>query len=170
MSATVVRIEERDGKSIVVYDNGMERDKASGRIVKAPTNAPITKENAIAYQRKRQEKAAAALRARILESTQKRSTVPLRGSADAVAEAGAYIWDEVVLGEDVYPRDRLEAWEKLSKYAGVLPSDLRKADDAQPAQVVVSANDLLLTLYNLARQSAQQDPPIDVTPEDDDAV
>lgn len=105
------------------------RDKNGRFAPGTKTHAPITKENAHIYRRRREEKAAAALRARILESTRKRSTLPLNTSADAVAEAGAYIWDEVVLGQDVYPRDRLEAWEKLSKYAQVLPSDLKRQDD-----------------------------------------
>jgi len=125
---------ERDGRKIAVYDNGLERDEATGRIVKPAPSALITSETANLLHRKRQEKAAAALRKRILESTQKRSTVPLNGSADAVAEAGGFIWDEIVLGEDVYPRDRLEAWEKIAKYAQVLPSDMRKgADDTANA-------------------------------------
>ena len=122
---------ERDGRTIAIYDNGLERDVESGRIVKPAPGALITSENARVIQRKRQEKAAAKLRARILASTQRRSDVKLSGSADAVAEAGGYIWDEVVLGEDVYPRDRLEAWEKLSKYAGVLPADVKRQDVSQ---------------------------------------
>ena len=131
--ATIVRTEERNGDIIAIYESGAEYNQTTKRLVKAPPSAAITVENANIYKRRRQEKAAARLRQRILETTQKRSDITLSGSAEAVAEAGAYIWDEVVLGEDVYPRDRLEAWEKLGKYAGILPSDMRKEEPAQAA-------------------------------------
>lgn len=136
--ATVIRTEERNGETIAIYESGAEYNTVTNRLVKAPPRAAITPENSNEYKRKRQEKAAAALRARIVASTQKRSDVKLTGAADAVAEAGGYIWDEVVLGEDVYPRDRLEAWEKLSKYAQVLPSDI-KAQAQDPAQALAAA-------------------------------
>ena len=126
--AKLLRTEERNGEVIAIYESGAEYNQTTKRLVKAPPSAAITPENSNFYKRKRQEKAAAALRSRILESTRKRSTLPLNSSAEAIAEAGAYIWDEVVLGEDVYPRDRLEAWEKLGKYAGVLPADIRQSD------------------------------------------
>lgn len=135
--ATKTDVIERDGRKIAIYDNGMERDAETGRIVKPAPSSLLTSETASLLQRKRQEKAAAALRKRILEATQKRSTVTLSGSAEAVAEAGGFIWDEVVMGEDVYPRDRLDAWEKLSKYAGVLPADIRR--DSDTAQTVANA-------------------------------
>lgn len=130
---------ERNGRVIAVYDNGLERDIESGKIITPPKTGQITRENANLYHRKRQEKAAAALRSRILESTRKRSTLPLNSSAEAIAEAGAYIWDEVVLGEDVYPRDRLEAWEKLGKYAGILPADIRQSDTDTAATAATAA-------------------------------
>ena len=54
---------------------------------------------------------------------------PVKSSAEAFAESGALIYEEVVLNRTAYPRDRQEAWEKLGKYAQVLPSDLRKGTD-----------------------------------------
>ena len=138
MATKVSEYTREDGHVIAVYESGLERDTVDGRIVKPAKSAIITAETSKELHRKRQEKAAAKLRERILASTQRRSDVKLSGSAEAVAEAGGYIWDEVVLGEDVYPRDRLEAWEKLSKYAGVLPADVKR-DTQDNTQAVAQA-------------------------------
>jgi hypothetical protein len=54
--AAVVETVERDGKSVLVYDNGMEKDATTGRMMRPPTAALIqTSEQANAYQRRRQE-------------------------------------------------------------------------------------------------------------------
>ena len=141
--ATVIETVEKDGLTVLVYDNGMERNAVTKKLLRPPSHALITRENANVYQRKRQEKAAAALRARILAATQKRSDVQLTGAADAVAEAGGILWDEIVMADPetagVYPRDRLEAWEKIGKYAGVLPADVR-----QPAEPNVTNNTIII--------------------------
>jgi hypothetical protein len=47
------RREERDGRTVLVYENGMERDEATGHIIRPPTSALITAENALDYQRRR---------------------------------------------------------------------------------------------------------------------
>lgn len=95
-----------------------------------PGNRPpnkITRENATEYHRKRQEKARSLLRTRIREVTQTRGGVDARSSAEAIAEAGAMLWEEVVLNPDAYPRDRLDAYLKLGQLVGILPSG-RDAD------------------------------------------
>ena len=120
---------ERDGRKIAVYDNGLERDEATGRIVKPAPNTVITPENATLLHRRRQEKASALLRDRIIKAHNRADMEPVRSSAEAFAESGALIYEEVVLNRTAYPRDRQEAWEKLGKYAQVLPSDLRKGTD-----------------------------------------
>lgn len=161
--ATKVQEIERDGRKIAVYDNGLERDMESGRIVKPASNTLITAKSATELHRRRQEKAAAALRARILASAQKRSDIKLSGSAEAIAEAGGFIWDEVVLGEEVYPRDRLEAWEKLGKYAGVLPADVKRqdSDTAQATQAVSELASIMRDLLDAARAAEERSRAVD---------
>jgi DNA-binding PucR family transcriptional regulator len=47
MRPKVVSEEERDGRTVLVYDSGLERDKASGKIIKASPAHQITPENAM---------------------------------------------------------------------------------------------------------------------------
>ncbi len=109
---------------IHVYDNGLQLDATTGQIVRPPRGGSFTPETSRLAHSKRQEKAAAELRARIRAVAQTRLE-PVRSSAEAFAESGALLFDEVVLNPDAYPRDRLETWEKLGKYAKVLPADTR---------------------------------------------
>jgi hypothetical protein len=118
----IVETVERDGRTIAIYDNGMERDMDRNAIIRPPTSALITKQSTQEMHRKRQEKAANILRQRIREATAKVSSNPVPNSAAAVAEAGAILWEEVVLNQDAYPRDRMEAWFKLGTLAGVIPN------------------------------------------------
>jgi hypothetical protein len=54
--AAVVETVERDGKSVLVYDNGMEKDATTGKLMRPPTAALIrTTEQANDYLRRRQE-------------------------------------------------------------------------------------------------------------------
>lgn len=123
-----------------ILKNGAVYDEDKGRIIAmrpelATKNTQITAENTGEYRRQRQEKTQAALRERILDVTRKHSDLPLSDSAEAVAEAGAFLWDEIVLGEDIYPRDRLEAWERLGRHAGIL-STARDEAAQTPADAV----------------------------------
>ena len=145
----IVDTVERDGRKIAVYDNGMEKDAVTGRIVKAPPHAKITKENAHALQRKRQEKAARLLREAIVTETMDKLDVPRHGSAAAVAAAGGILWREIVLDANSYPRDRLDAWEKLGKYADVLQSAKDPGDSvpvAGAAEAITALSDLVTTI------------------------
>lgn len=138
-----------------VLKNGAVYDLDKGRIVGvkpelAVKNTQITSENSSELRRKRQEKQQEALRARILDVTRKHSDLPLADTAEAVAEAGAFLWDEIVLGEDIYPRDRLEAWERLGRHAGIL---VDKADrDTAPAAEAVT--DILREVASIAASLA----------------
>lgn len=111
-------------------DDTLQEQTSNGIIVRGPGGrfAPgtkpanvITRENAPELARLRREKARARLRARIREETAAVSRLPVNSSADAVAEAGAMLWSEVVLNSDAYPRDRLEAFLKIGSLLGILP-------------------------------------------------
>jgi hypothetical protein len=130
--AELDRIEDREGRRVAVYKSGLERDADTGRIIKPAPAVLFRAENAKVIQGKRQEKQAARLRARIAASA--RAGLPpdlgarVKDSADAFAEAGAMLFEQVVLESEAYPRDRLQAWETLGRYAGVLPDQTSKPD------------------------------------------
>ncbi|TXI10483.1 MAG: hypothetical protein E6Q68_08135 [Polynucleobacter sp.] len=150
MATVISEYTRDDGHVIAVYESGAEYDKTAKRLAKAPEKYAITAENTSEYKRRRQEKQQAALRQRILEVTQKHSDLPLSDSAEAVAEAGAFLWDEIVLGEDVYPRDRLEAWERIGKHAGILADRTDKAQE----QAQDSATEVLRQVASIAASLA----------------
>lgn len=100
----------------------------TGRIIKPAPSALITSESANLLQRKRQEKAARLLRERIAKAHNSGKMDVVKGSAEAFAESGALLYEEIVLDPTAYPRDRVDTWEKLGKYAGVLPSDMKRQD------------------------------------------
>ena len=131
----VVETVERDGEVIRIYESGAEYSVTRGRLVKPAARTLITSQNATEYNRKRQEKTAAALRARLTDAAAASLPVPVRDSAEAFAESGAMLFEQVVLNSEAYPRDRMEAWEKLSKYIGALPADIKhtQPDDGTAA-------------------------------------
>ena len=53
--ATIINTIQRDGKTIAVYDNGMERDVNAGRIVKPPDGTLITPERSTELYRRRMD-------------------------------------------------------------------------------------------------------------------
>ena len=134
----VVETVERDGEVIRIYESGAEYSVTRGRLVKPAARTLITSQNATEYNRKRQEKTAAALRQAITAAMNAGLLPPgvvVRDSAEAAAAAGAAIWEAVVMNPEAYPRDRLEAWDKLSKYMGALPADIKhtQPDDGTAA-------------------------------------
>src|SRR4026209_1716042 len=85
--AVVIDTVERDGKTIRVYDNGMEYDMSSKKIVKPPAGAIITKEKSQELHKRRQEKTARLLREAIVAETMDKLEMPHHGTAAAVAAA-----------------------------------------------------------------------------------
>lgn len=137
--ATIVETVERNGKTIAVYDNGMERDVGAGRIIRPPTSALITRENAKDYIRKRKEKQAALLRAAIKREHNSKMEPIANSSAAAFAESGALLYSEIVLNADAYPRDRLETWKTLGQAAEVLADPRDRSDDGTPNAAMIAA-------------------------------
>lgn len=62
--AEVIRTEEREGRTILIYASGLEKDSSTGYIVRPADGVQITKENSSAFHRRRREiRAAVALEA-----------------------------------------------------------------------------------------------------------
>jgi hypothetical protein len=135
-----------------VLKNGAVYDLDKGRIVAMdPSKNPhtITAQKSNEFRQQRKEKQAALLRQAIVSETGDLLQVPTRGAAAAVAAAGGILWREIVLSPDAYPRDRMEAWEKLGRHAGILADPREPAQDTplqQAAQFTSALADLVRTL------------------------
>lgn len=148
--------------------NGAIADIKTGRIITTPGggNKAITKQNSGELQRLRREKAAAALRARLVESYNGVMPSPARSSADVFAGAGAMLFEEIVLNSEAYARDRLETWKELGKAAGVL-ADPRAAE--APGGSIAGAAELTGALASLVQGlagflSGQAEVPLHASP------
>jgi hypothetical protein len=121
---------EQQAPRTKVLKNGAVYDLDKGRIVAIDNSRnphAITPQKSSEFKQARREKAARLLRARIVDAHNGKM-VPVGSSPAAFADAGALLWEEVVLNKTAYPRDRLETWEKLGRHAEVL------ADPREPAQ------------------------------------
>lgn len=150
MASELIEVREDGSKA---YSNGMVRD-ARGRIITPPTTNRITAKNANEFHRARREKTAALLRQAIVSETGDLLKVPTSGSAAAVAAAGGILWREIVLSPDAYPRDRMEAWEKLGRHAGIL-ADPRAPGDEAPLQQAAEFTSSLADLVKALRDTIQ---------------
>lgn len=163
--AKVVQEVERDNRIVLVYDNGMERWKDTGRIIKSGEAQRITKANTHELLRKRQEKAASLLRQAIITETMDKLDVPAHGPAAAIAAAGGILWREIVLDPNAYPRDRMEAWEKLGKYSGILSDPKQQAPEAPNS--TPATNTIVLLVAELAKRGIETKQVIDIEPDND---
>jgi hypothetical protein len=163
--ATIVETVERDGETINVYESGAEYSVTRGHLIKAPPSALITKETARSMAQKRQDKVARKLRERIKLATEKVSDLPIRDSAEAIAEAGGILWDEIVLNPNAYHRDRLEAYTKLGQIAEGIPNasirqDAEKSNPAAIAALNAGTAQLLAAVWSDVMQLQRQQPQI----------
>jgi hypothetical protein len=149
-------IELKPGQRILA--TGAIYDSNVGRIVgkAAPNPWAITSEKSNEYRQQRKKKAEALLRSRIIEAHNAAMPNQVISGAGAFADAGAMLYEEIVLNSDKYPRDRLEAWNTLGKAAGVL------ADPREPGASdggMQGASDILAgvnKLVELLRDTIQQ--------------
>lgn len=133
--------------------NGAIADIKTGRIITTPGGGKtaITKQNSGELHRIRREKAAAALRARLVETYNGVMPSPARSSVDVFAGAGAMLFEEIVLNSEAYARDRLETWRELGKAAGVLADPRAAGADAAPLQQAAEFTGALADLVNALR-------------------
>jgi hypothetical protein len=155
--ATVIDTVEREGRTIRVYDNGMEYDMDNKKIVKPPAGGPIrTAERGRELAKKRHEKAARLLREAIVAETMESLEVPGHGPAASVAAAGGILWKEIVLNPDAYPRDRLEAWFKLGQMADIIPNANERQEQEKSDPATIGALADLVREVRLAVQEQRQ--------------
>ena len=129
------------GHEIAVYESGAEYDTVAKRLTKPAAVTVITPERATSLIRARQEKQSALLRAAIRREHNAKMSPVANGSAAAFAESGALLYSEIVLNADAYPRDRMEAWEKLGKHAQVLDDPRRQPETVNNTMNVIALPD-----------------------------
>lgn len=163
MASTLLRIENREGRRVKVYESGLELDAETGRIIKpAPGTLVRTAERSTELHRRRREKYKRRLRAGLVEAAGAglfpAGTLP-RDSAEVFAEAGVMLFEQIVMNSEAYPRDRLEAYKELGKQADVMtepaPGDAGGLAGAGLA-VVASAGTAALLARVLADVIAEQ--------------
>lgn len=123
MASKLLRVEDRAGRQIAVYESGLERDMESGRIVKPAPGTLIRAETSTEYHRARREKYKRRLRAGLVNAARAGMFPPgtlVKSSADVFAESGVMLFEQIVMNPEAYPRDRLEAYKELGKQAEVL--------------------------------------------------
>jgi hypothetical protein len=143
--ATIVDTYTKDGDTINVYESGAHYNATRGHLVKAPPSAVITSDRARELHKIRAAKTARLLREKIVAATGKISDLPIRTASEAVAEVGGILWEEIVLNPDAYPRDRMEAFDKLTERAEMSNQSKRQNDEKNntPADFMNAAAELL---------------------------
>lgn len=158
--AVVIGEEVRDGRVVLVYDNGMEKDRDTGKLLRPPTAALITEDSSIAYHRKRQEKKRAVMAQR-LQELQKEEFIAIYGELAWVAAVTGSIYSKATNPKD--PK-QVEAARFLFSETGITDNaaDPGAGDGNNPG----SAPRVVLILAELARKrdaGAGPDDVIDVT-------
>lgn len=149
--ATVIDTVTKDNRTILVYDNGMERDADSGKMVRPPSAALITPEKSIEYQRKKQElKQAAVLRgaAKVLERTGDWVAPTDMDVVEAVSEA---IMENAMNPDS---RKQIDAARFLMVEAGF--SSRENTSATPPAGTVSLDRDALMALLDAIEERKRQ--------------
>ncbi len=117
------------GPRTKILKNGAVYDLDKGRIVSNPGGgtSAITPARSRELREIRAAKVARLTREKITAATAKISDLPIKSSAAAVAEVAGILWEEIVLNAEAYPRDRMEAFEKLTERAE-MTTNLKRQD------------------------------------------
>lgn len=138
MDETQTQETQETSPRLKTLKNGAIYDLDKGRIVANPGGgkSAITPARSRELREIRAAKAERLMRERITAATAKVSDLPISGAPQAVAEAAGILWDEIVLNEDAYHRDRLEAFLKLTERAG-MTSERKRSDAENPSREAV---------------------------------
>lgn len=152
--AQLVKQENRGGVSVLVYDNGLEKNADTGRIMRPADGALITSENARALQRKRQEKQRATLLAAMLEGVERKEFIEKYGEDAWIMAIGYSAMIKATTPDD--PKS-IEAARFLREWFEGLSNDPDSSDGSG------SAPRIILLIAELARRK-QAGEVIDVDP------
>jgi len=152
-----------------ILKNGAVYDLDKGRIVANPGGgtSAITPARSRELREIRAAKVARLTRQKITAATAKISDLPIRSSAEAVAEVAGILWEEIVLNAEAYPRDRMEAFEKLTERAEMTTNIKRQdAEKNNDAAIFLNATTELLRELRSVIQPAEPRETIDGTATD----
>lgn len=136
MATIVNRYTNEAGHEIAVYDSGMERDVTANRIIRPPTSALITPENANALQRKRWEKFRQASNSRII-----REAAAIDPSVRTPADAYGLLVSKQFVALMDYDKPRVDELEKMGEIMAGGPMHSKQADaDGDTAAAVANAS------------------------------
>ncbi len=124
MTAQVVEVVEGDGKTIWVYDSGMERDATTGQIVKpAPHTIIRTTEKASELHRRRQELARAELIAGATEAVAqlRPDLIPVAGSMAYIRAIGFATQSKAMMPKDPKQTDAARLLLTVGAQIGAQP-------------------------------------------------
>lgn len=166
MAAVTREYIDEQGRALREYDNGNVTDQRTGRLV-AGTHKPVfTPDNARDYVARRQAKAQAAMRQRIIEATEASGLpgtgglpISAKSSADALGIAAGVLWEQGVLNPDARLIDRVKAFDTIGKASGLLADPKQAANSVTPqqaAEIGASAAVLAMAYAELQRRKSQE--------------
>lgn len=129
--AVVVRTENREGTQVLVYDTGLERDAATGRIIRSADHTLITNETAADFHRARKEHKRALVREAANSAVKNKQLVQQYGEDAFIAAVTASAMDKAQDSKD--PKS-IEASRFLFSESGVgeLAEDIDGAGAGSP--------------------------------------
>jgi hypothetical protein len=150
--ANVIDTIQKEDKTIWVYDNGMERDANTGKIVKPPPATLITQEKSSEFHRRRQElkqERIIAGAAKVLERT---GGWELPNELDVVEAIGEAVMENAL---DIDSKKQIEAAKFILAEAGLSASQSQRENTQAPPGSIVADPDALHRLLELIEQDKQ---------------
>ena len=145
--ATIINTIQRDGKTIAVYDNGMERDVNAGRIVKPPDGTLITPERSTEMYRRRMELKRERIMVGAAKVLERSGDWETPNDLDVVEAIGEAVMENAV---DPKSKKQIDAASFILREAGLshVPNVQRENEPA-PAGALIGTPETLLRLAEL---------------------
>jgi hypothetical protein len=151
--ANVIDTIQKDGKTVWVYDNGMERDANTGRMVRPPTAALITPEKANDFLRRRQElkqERIIAGAAKVLERT---GGWELPNELDVVEAIGEAVMEKAL---DIDNKGQIDAAKFILAEAGLSASQSQRENAPTQPGAITGDPETMMRLFELMEKDKQQ--------------
>ncbi len=149
--ATIIETVERENKTIHVYDNGMEKDASTGRMVRPPTSALITTtEKANEFQRRRQELKQQRLMAGAAKVLERTGSWETPNDLDVVEAIGEAVMENAI---DPLSKKQIDAAKFLFTEGGFSSALERGKASELPPNAISATPEALLALVQQIEQA-----------------